>query len=260
MILRAVALLGPILGLVPVHADATPPPVTVVTTANIRVDLPLPKARVDLAYAAQGSDVVLTQEMAGRDARKIAPHGYATYQPGGPYMCGENAVYWRTTRFTPVARTYQVLAVGPVGLPARTRCVTIVRLRDQRTGKTSRYLDTHLYPHVEKGGHPRNLPRVQVYARAMRHLSAIIGRSRIDTTVGGDWNVDWFADRRVRWHGFPYAHLNRRFDANWQYHRGTGSLGTRRVDTVWFDHTRFLWSRTLPRTWSDHRFVRVALH
>jgi hypothetical protein len=242
----------------------------VATTANIYSPLGLRKARDDLRRAARGSDLVLAQEMARRsraDLARIDPPGWHFWQPAHG-NCREVTVHW-----SPAWRQLRHYALLLARWDGRSgdRCAAIAILQHRATGRRLAAVSVHMLPHVELAGRPRPgmAAATANYARSMARLTERLAglRARYPLVlVGGDWNVDYFADRRVRWPGFPFAHLAARMDTHWAPKLRLGlaapTLGPRRVDSIWWAerrHLRALSSSTIRGTWSDHNFARVVL-
>jgi hypothetical protein len=238
-----------------------------VVTANIKVSISPRAAQRDLNYARRDADIVLAQEMWHRDAHKMSGRYWSAVQSGRPVpACRGNVVLWRTAVWR-LARARAVL-LGRSSLVNATRCVMVAVLVHRVTGQRLTVLSAHMLHHVEVAGRPRAAfpARVAFYARTMTVLDSLVTRIAAAgrrVLVGGDWNVDWIADHRVHWSGFPYAHLAADFDSNWgRLGLTRPTHGSRRIDTIWWDETRRIRpvsARTLPRTASDHAFVRVVL-
>ncbi len=253
----------------PVPSSAAPvvPDPVVVTTANIHRAIARWKARADVRRAATRGDVVLTQENRRRRADDLAPPGWTAYAPRRPSACRENVVYWDASRFRRlVSRT--VVLYPRRTFPASRRCASVVVLEDRRSGIVVPVVSVHMIPHVEIAGRPRPLPlRISIYHRSLDRLVRVlrtVQRNRGIVIVGGDWNVDYLADRRTRSRPFPFRHL-----APWmtnqnapEFGRDAPTLGPRRIDSVWISESpriRILESSTIKRTFSDHSFARVRL-
>jgi hypothetical protein len=247
-------------------AQFEPDPV-VVTTANIHRTMPRRQARADIARAARAGDVVLTQENRRRRAGDLAPNGWTAYAPRHPSACRENVVYWDPGRFRRVVERRVVLYPRRT-FPASRRCASVVVLEDRRSGIVVPVVSVHMIPHVERAGRPRRLPtRIRIYHRTLdrlvRVLATVEARRGI-VVVGGDWNVDYAADRRIRSRPFPYAHLSPGMTNQHapEFGRDAPTYGSRRVDSVWISESpriRILDSSTIKGTFSDHSFARVRL-
>jgi endonuclease/exonuclease/phosphatase (EEP) superfamily protein YafD len=156
------------------------------------------------------------------------------------------------------------LNVSPYG----AGCAAVVVLHHRRSGLVLPVVDVHQLPGVEYAGHPRNRPaRVAAYAAALHRLGELVAALRARrhrVIVGGDWNVDYFADRRVQARPFPYAHLHRELDTHWAKLPTTRAThrGGRRIDALWWSERSGFTpvdSDTIGGTWSDHSFVRLTL-
>ena len=261
-----------------VAATVAPPPVAAtaqattprgfrvtVTTANVQVGLSRRHARADLAYAARRGSVVLAQENWTRQVSQLAPTGWSAYQPARPVPgCRGNATLWDRSVWRLGGHWARLLHRSELG----NRCATVTVLVHRQTHTRVPFVNVHLLPGVDAGGHPRPRPvRVATFHRGLDRV-VDLGRYLRDTrhglaVIGGDWNVDWKADHRVQARPFPYRHLWRSWDSNWGKATWTRPThGSRRIDQVWWAERRGVWavrSRTLARTWSDHRFLRVVL-
>lgn len=220
------------------------------TTANIYAGLGRKAARHDLRLATGAGGVVLTQEM----HRRMDVRGFARAQPSG--TCRELATYWERDAWARVrVRAHVLYRVTADGV-TRAKCALVTVLRSRVSGRRVRFVNVHMGPHVETGGGARWTERARVlaYVRGMDRLDRLVTTR---TVLGGDWNVDCYADRRTRWHGFPQAHLG---PTHAPVCADGGTLGSRHVDTIWRpDGWRTLSSRVLRRTFSDHGFARARL-
>lgn len=269
-----------VLGLVlAVAATVAPPPVAArphpgpvaspgvrftVTTANVQVVLGPVGARADLALAARRSSVVLAQENWGRQVAQLAPTGWSAYQPARPVPgCRGNATMWRRAVWRLGGHWAALLHRSELG----NRCATVTVLVHRQTGVRVPFVNVHLLPGVDANGHPRPRPvRVATFHRSVHRVLDVARslRSRFRLAViGGDWNVDWPDDHRVRAYPFPYRHLWRAWNSNWGKLPWTRPThGSRRIDQVWWNERRGVWpvrSRTVGHTRSDHRFLRVTI-
>jgi endonuclease/exonuclease/phosphatase (EEP) superfamily protein YafD len=170
-----------------------------------------------------------------------------------------NRSVWRGTHARGMS-----LDVSPYG----AGCAAVVVLHHRSSGLVVPVVDVHMLPGVDGGGHPRNRPaRVAAYGRAMHRLDGLLAKLRAHrgrVIVGGDWNVDYYADRRVQARPFPYAHLHRELDTHWAKLPTTRAThrGGRRIDAVWWserDELAPVDSDTIGGTFSDHSFVRLTL-
>jgi hypothetical protein len=238
-----------------------------VTTANVRTGIGGRRARLDVARAARRATIVAAQEMWHRRPGEVAPPGWRGFQPTGPIgACRGNMTLWRRDVWRR-GNAYAYVLNRSTLFPYAPTCATVVILRNRATGLVVPIVNVHLIPHVEVAGRPRNLPaRIALYRHDMDRVArraTLIAARRGRVIVGGDWNVDYSADRRVRFSAFPYAHLWRRFDTHWAKLAPTGPThGSRRIDALWWSEAggfRPVDSDTIRHTYSDHNFVRLTL-
>ncbi|WP_114559937.1 exonuclease/endonuclease/phosphatase family protein [Desertihabitans aurantiacus] len=94
------------------------------------------------------------------------------------------------------------------------RWITWVRLTHRESGQDLVWIQTHMDPSVERDGRPREdaEARIEGNLTYMRELKALAAAKseRAEVLVGGDWNVDARADRRVGHHRFPFVVLEER--------------------------------------------------
>lgn len=265
--LAAAVACAAVLGAAPLPAPAAPaasPGVRVtLTTANVQNVLTRAQARADIRRATASSSVVLLQEMWRRRVTRLVPPGWGVWHPAQPVRgCRDNAVIWdrRVWSLGPHhgVRLHWADLVG--------NCAAVAVLVHRGTGLRLPVIGVHLLPHVEVAGHPRKLPRLVPFHRSLDRVF-----TQANTTwehygqviVGGDWNVDWVADWRVRSGVFPWRHFHQVFDSNWGQLPWTAPThaGGRRIDTWWWSDRpglRIVNAATLGRTWSDHNFVQAT--
>lgn len=242
-------------------AVVTPGPTTrdapvplVVTTLNVHETLGPARARHDLARAYVGSDLVLTQEMGRRRARDLIPDRFGVWQPRD---AAQLAVAWRRSTLT-FRGGVILLAHRSHLFRSATRYALAARFRTP-AGRCLVAVDVHSIPHVEINGHPRRLPRitlVQKFTTRLRAFSTVV-RAGCALIIGGDWNVDGYADRRVRYRYFPAVQLGA-LDSTWGLFPGRrGTLGARSVDGFYLDRLDALGFRVVGGTYSDHDAARV---
>ena len=215
-----VAQAGPVArsGPVPAAEAAEAEPTRVrVATANLYVRLPWRLARQDLERLLGRAEVIGLNEVGPERAAQIRrwlPSGWSLVRPTdarSPWS-GSNAVLVDRTRF-------ELLDEGVVfgsraAMPAYridSRWITWVRLQERETGATLVHLQTHLDAAVERAGLPRAgaATRVRNNARYQRTVLRLVRSfaAQAEVVVGGDWNVDARADRRVGYRLFPAALL-----------------------------------------------------
>lgn len=205
----------------------------------------------DLLRLAGRSDVIVLQETARRSWVTAVP-GFVAVRASG--AGAGRPILFRAARYELAARGTVLAQWFPIH-----RRSTWVRLFDRMTGRPLTVVDYHGLPHVELAGHPRALPRVAAYARSLARLAALLGVLPGPLIVGGDWNVNRWSDRRVRWHGFPAAWQARHprlRDADRFHSRGT--LGRRTVDYLFSRELSPVALRVGRGFGSDHRPVTVT--
>lgn len=229
------------------------------TTQNVRVTLGKTRAAHDIRRALDGSDLLLTQEMGGRHATRFAPAGIGVMQPPDR-AARELAIYYRRSQLEAVG-SFPILFHASRLFRSATRYALVAVFRTRTA--PSRCLvavDVHMIPHIERAGHPRALPRRTLVRRALDRLAAFVHTYRrgCGLLIGGDWNVDGYADRRVRSPVFPYAHLAPLgLRSSWAVFHARDTLGSRSVDGFYLAGIRPLALRVLVGTYSDHNGVRL---
>lgn len=190
-----------------------------VATANLYVRLPWEKARADLDRLATRAGLIGLNEISPERAAQI--RGWVAANPGwvfvrptyaGNRWSGSNAVLVRTEQ-------YDVLDNGVVfgsrasmpGYRVDSRWITWVQLVERTTARPLVYLQTHMDAAVETRGYPRQragarLSNNEQYMATLRAMAASFARTH-EVVVGGDWNVDANADRRVRSARLPFQRL-----------------------------------------------------
>jgi len=233
------------------------PPTYVVTTLNVKHTIGPAHARADLHRAQTGSDLVVTEEMGSRHASRFTRPGFRSVQPGD---VGEVAIYYRPARFT-YRGSFPILLHRSHLFGSATRYALAARFDAGRSCVL--VIGVHFVPHIERAGHPRHLPRISLVTRALTRLAATIRfarTGRCGVIVGGDWNVDGYADARVRDPRFPFARLTAvGLRSEWStFPHGAPTLGRRHVDGFYTDGIRTLSRRTIGRTYSDHNGDRLT--
>ena len=256
----SVCLLAPV---APASSTAPAPLRVTVTTANVRNIVTASQARADVRRAIVGSSVVLLQEMWHRRVSGLVPASWGVFHPSTPVGgCRDNAIVWDRSVWRLVhAYGYRVHYVrGLVG-----NCVAVAILKHRGTGRLLPVIGVHTLPHVEVSGRPRPLPRVRTYHASIdriRDRGNRVTAVRGSVLIGGDWNVDYPADRRVQARPFPWRHFHAAFDSQWgTLPRTLPTLGSRRIDGFWWSANgtiRPIASRTIRGTYSDHNFVRTT--
>lgn len=251
---------GLVAALVMVSAMAASPapaaaPAYVVTTLNVKHTLAARAARHDLAQAQRGADLVATQEMGSRHARRFTLPGFRSVQPGdkGPH---EYAIYWRTSTMR-YAGSFPILLHVSHLFRSATRYALAAVFRP-RAGGCVVLVNLHMIPHIEHAGRPRALPRRALAARAIRRLAYFTHayRQSCGLVYAGDWNIDGYADRRVRSPIFPAARLG--LASSWsRFPHAAPTLGRRHVDGFYFAGIRPASLQVFAGTRSDHNGVRL---
>jgi len=176
-------------------------PVNVVfTTANIAGGLSREKAMRAYRIALQGSDVLCTQEMQGRDARHFVPDGWATAQWGRRGARARVAIHWQARRFRRM-KGGNVLLHASRMFKSATRYIEWVRLQDQWTGRCWTVVGVHLVPHADdpRTGGITRLPRRALVNTSIRVLIGLVRATTIGgVVVLGDFNVDAGLELRHR--------------------------------------------------------------
>jgi len=222
-----------------------------VTTYNTLFTRPARAVHADLVRLAPRSDVMLLQETR-RPAWVLRTPGFRVLRWSGP--AGGVPITYRASRFVLVGAGHALSMYHPFRWDT-----TWARLRDRVTGRSMVVVNFHGASRVEVRGHPRRSTRARVnYPNSMARLAALVERRTGPLIVGGDWNVNRWTDRRVRWHGFPAAMARRTGLHAADRFRSRGTLGRRTID---YTLARGLTPVSL-RVWSgygsDHRPVTVA--
>jgi hypothetical protein len=259
-------------------------------TYNLKVTIGPQRAYQDLVkFGHTKVEVFGTQEMNGA-ARGVATARFAAgdwnrWRPTEGVI-PESQIFWRDSR-------YQLLDKGAFHLapaahttrgPRPTwgpRVIAWVKLRQRRSGRVFFFASVHPHPHIDghtnwhfgpmRPGHPSSDPQLRdVMSKQFemfRNLREWVHeKSKIaPVVVVGDFNLDFYADRRVRDPRFPYAQF-RRIDTycNWDIikHHTRGTHGNRHIDQLWFARRQH-WGLSLKDHWvlggytSDHRPVIV---
>jgi endonuclease/exonuclease/phosphatase (EEP) superfamily protein YafD len=214
---------------------AAPAYAVTVTTQNVAHTLARAPARHDVRQAADGSGVVLTQEMAGRRAARFAPRGWGTAQ-----RAGDCATYWDRATWR-LVRSYAVrISHAPFWRGTRYALVAVLA-NNTNPGVRLATVNVHVFT--------RTVPHAPAFRRAttrVRRLADGLVAHGAAVVVGGDWNRDYRA--RARFPGFS----SRRPP------RPTGPTGGR-VDYVYAHGLAFRGVRVMGHTYSDHNGYRARL-
>lgn len=233
--------------------------ILVVTTQNVRHTLGPVRAGHDLRQAQRGSDVTIAQEMGSRRAARFRLAGYGVVQPGDR-IARELAVYYRRARLQLVAAVPFLLHRSTL-FGSATRNGLAVMFRYTARPGCLLVLNVHLIPHIEVGGRPRDLPRLQLVDLALDRIVALARMLRrgCALVVGGDWNVDGYADRRIRAPVFPAARFAALgYGSDWRF-RVRPTLGRRNVDGFFYRNAHPIARRILAGTFSDHNGSRTRV-
>lgn len=151
-----------------------------------------------------------------------------------------------------------------------SRWVQYARFADRKDGNTIWYFNTHLNSHLEHGGQPYAIPRVELSTHHITRLAEMVTSHTTGSAIcfwGGDFNVDEDADNKFNWKGFPnaifhqyglvsiYDELNTPADFD--------THGTRKIDIIG-SHNKDIRAKALrverspDSVHSDHRFVRAT--
>jgi endonuclease/exonuclease/phosphatase family metal-dependent hydrolase len=207
-------------------------------------------------FESAAVDVVGLQELADKgkpDAlRRLTGKGryYAAWIPGSPARGGNVSILYRRSRFSVVvnkrgrALRFARRVHGPEhvedgagGTRTTSKYIVYVMLRDRRTGRAFWVMNAHGLATVEgQPGYPNHKARrLRLYRKMMRTFADINSNKRAPVFITGDYNVNYRGDRKVRYHGFPYASFNRlrpRIKSNWEWHERGGlrlpGVGTHR--------------------------------
>lgn len=232
----------------------------VATTLNERNDVGPVRAESDLRRAARGSDLLFTQENSRRRVATMLPSSFDVVQPADEPR--SLALAWRRSAFTRLG-SFPILLSRSTLFDSASRDALAVMLRPTAAPSTCLVaVVVHLIPHIEVGGRPRELPRKRLVAREIRRLAAFLQTvaSRCSVLVGGDWNIDGYADRRIRDPIFPAARLSAiRYSSSWALPKRRPTLGNRYVDGFYFRHVSPISARTLIGFYSDHNASRLTI-
>lgn len=226
------------------------------TTQNVQAGLPPAQARHDIRQAAAGSSVVLAQEMGRRVAPRFAPPGWGWAHFGG-LRRGDCAAYWnraqwRLVRTWPTQLTFATL---PLGRGHRWALTTILRGVGIRSGIRLAVVCVHQITHA--------LDRQPTYRYGTHRLALLLARLATHhryVAVGGDWNMPYPQDHRLRLSGFPARVLPAQGLAGRAPAAPTGPKGGR-VD-YWYTQRPGLAAiggAVLRGTYSDHDGSRIRL-
>lgn len=216
-------------GLVPA-AQAIPSFPLRTFTLNVLHDLNADQARADMERAMTLGDVGGFQEMSDAEDRQTLIQ-LAALKDFGYYMPPEGGlaipIVWNRTRFR-LIDGHTTLTHGPVpGSPSRY--INVVRLRELATGKVFGYINTHTISNASYDAQLSDMSKIPLLRQHLQLLRAEI-LSLFNSTefvfIGGDFNVNYLADRRRKNPGLPTSALGDivNFDMPLTGSRGEGSL------------------------------------
>jgi len=182
-------------------------------------------------------------------------HGFSLLVPDGPAQARNNPILYRITALHPAGRLVTELGSPKSKIAKLTpdRYINWVRFLHTETNRYVCFFNTHFNQHVEFRGRPRPLPRVRLYARHMKVLTAMMHRRAANRVViaTADWNVNAKSDKGYRW--FPRAAMaNIQARSNYAvlgFPSGGGTDSFRFIDAV------FMINRTFCR-YVEHKIVR----
>jgi hypothetical protein len=228
---------------------------------NLKFTVGSKRAKADLLRLTKGRvDVLGLQEMGSPSRANLVDWlaGGDTWNAYHPQdaASGESAIVWRQDVFEKVDEGWYLLSTkgdnpGPSRRP--TKAVVWVKLRHKRAGRAFVFQSLHLLAHTEghtnwhagpyRAGHPSSDPNLnQSMTATFNGIAEVKTRMRewgrnVPVFTVGDFNIDFFADRRVRHPRFPYAQF-RSIDTFCNFdllnHRPRfGTHGKRYIDLLW---------------------------
>lgn len=215
--------------------------VLAVTTQNVRLGIGPAHVRHDIGQAANGSGVVMTQEMRDRNAARFRPPGWGSAQPRPRgAMRSDCATFFDRSRWRLVRAWAVPYEFGTFRHGHRWALVTVLR-RPDNPGVRVAFVNVHSVPH--------SIDRAAVYGAGMARLSRLGARLAAAyglAVVGGDTNRVW--PLRARFSGFHSV-------------GPPGSTGPHggRVDYIYAAGFRFRGVRVIGNTYSDHNGTRYRL-
>lgn len=245
----------------PVSA-ALPSPTYRTFTLNVAFPLSTQKATADAKRALTLGDVGGFQEFSqqpDRDAllKLLQRKDWGWYMPLGAGVA--IPIVWNRDRFRLISGK-SVKVHGPEKNVTPSRYINVVRLRELATGKVFGYVNTHMISGASRDAQLSNMKRIP---RLRKHLEML--RTEIETLflstehvfVGGDFNVNFLADRRRRNPGLPTDRLGDLVDfdmplgASW----GRQSLLDYGLSVRENGGLALTGSRIVPGFHSDHRAI-----
>lgn len=230
----------------------------------------LQRFKQGVSLAAERADVVFIQEVATGERREHLQSLAGWYLN----FAGSNGLIMRRSRFTKSDQG-NVQFADLNDLPKRN--LLWMEATDRQSGLDYRFICTHTWSRIERGGRPNSAEeRARVDDTAaliarLRDMSGAAAASGREVIVGGDFNIDWSADRQAGAAIFPWVHLEKRRTANprLQSHYVAGKAdqdthGNRKIDYIYHwqrdgaDRRRI--SQRSARTFflpSDHRGVQA---
>jgi endonuclease/exonuclease/phosphatase (EEP) superfamily protein YafD len=167
-----------------------------VAQANIKVSLPLPSFRADLAQvAADSPDLVSLNEVSRRSNEEITPPDYQAWRVPAPDRGDDGtAVLWRTDRWSRVDQGRVVLVDHGPQKWDYDRGATWVTLQSEDLGRVSMVSVHHMINPAKYG--PNKPLRQQLYRQGMERLQQLVEvlSSSGPVFVAGDFNSQWTAN------------------------------------------------------------------
>lgn len=262
-------------------------------TYNIKFTLGPARAKQDLVKLSQTKLQVLGLEEMGHAERgpvlaRLEDLGWDTFRPTN--VRPESNIAWRADEFVKLDSGAEMLSAGGIShapVHRGPRFMSWVKLRQKASGRTFYFITTHTHPHIEghnhwhqkpfSPGHPSSDPNLKEFMddtyEELDRLVQVMKQwgAHVPVFTVADWNIDFFADRRVRDPRFPY----RRFKeigayANFDlinHHPNYGTHGKRTIDYLYVTKPKEYQVRLLDH-WiltgyhSDHRpvIVQTAIH
>lgn len=204
------------------------------------------------------ADLIGLQEVRHRRRILEGLHGWGVWMPAH-HEAAQNAILYRRSSIRLHGAGTRKMIDGAVDYPERW--ASWIEAEHRPSGKRIVHINTHCTSHIDKGGHPRHLPRVKDNTQ---HLERLVNLYRQlaphgATFITADWNVDYRRDRRVRDPRFPYVQLTSHGLRCTYEQMGLPNIGThgnRLIDAIYYEReARPVAQRILQSHASDHRPV-----
>jgi endonuclease/exonuclease/phosphatase family metal-dependent hydrolase len=204
---------------------------------NVYRGLDFEKFKADVhRITTTNADVLGLQECHADERRRWLgefPFGWSSYQPA---WADGDPILWRTSAFEFVGHGTELVSKGIPGL-FPDRYLQWAELHHIRADQRMIFVNHHANAHIEKAGHPRNLPRTRLTVEGFRQITHTLQYLCTQGLVWltGDLNVDYDADKRVQYPGFPYvAFGNAHMIPCWRNTEERGTVrGRRTIDYVY---------------------------